>query len=475
MNRTHIFICSLFFLLVTATVHAQKVTTQDINIDFKKRTLIHDTVYRQLRKLNKGDFVRFVITDESGELGKYKILINKKDSVVPVNDAPALFSSFVSPDGFLKFLTGILSYSVKTAGPSYIFNTEIAAIQGVSNEEKINLFNKSKDELQRLLVETIKYKDQLLTESFQLHDSIIIPVSRFMLRVNSKKLKSDTIFYDSTVMLLNKRDQYVRNFEQLYNRYINFALNNPAPANITVTPLQKTDSIIHQLRKGYFEYVKGFDTVFNIIKIAEVYNALVKGRPAKKYEYRSMPVQMLGDVLNISLSFEPLKTDEGLQSYKTDFTLPNRINRIITFSTGFFYSGLIDDRYSNQLIQIKRPGQSDSLRYQLVKEDAGSGSFGINALLHIGTRIYNDVGVHLALGPGLTLEKNPSPTLHLGGGIYIGRQNKLLLTGGYTWGFTERLSKTYNTSVTYDKEQSGFTYDAIRRSGFISLSYSFIK
>ena len=475
MNRTLIFICSLFFLFVTATVHAQKVTTQDINIDFKKRTLIHDTVYRQLRKLNKGDFVRFVITDESGELGKYKILINKKDSVVPVNDAPALFSSFVSPDGFLKFLTGILSFSVKTPGQTSQLPPSVKT-QKVKPEDDDKEQGKKpvKPTTNVTLDSAIGYKDALLKDAFLLNDSVIIPVSRFMLRVNTKKLKSDTVFYDSAVLLLNKRNAYIRMFEEHFNRYTSFALTAPANNNSLIS-LNKADSIIQQLRKGYFEYVKGFDTVFNIIKIAEVYNALVKGRPAKKYEYRSMPVQMLGDVLNISLSFEPLKADEGLQSYKTDFTIPNRINRVLTFSTGVFYSGLIDDRYSNQLIQIKRPGQSDSLRYQLVKEDAGNGSFGINALLHAGTRIYNDLGIQFAFGPGLTLEKNPSPTLHVGAGIYFGRQNKIFLTGGFTWGFTERLSKTYNTSVTYDKEQSGFTYDAIRRSGFISLSYSFIK
>lgn len=482
-------ICSLFLLsfLFVLQTFAQDVKTEVVEINFGKRDLISDAQYRVLRKLNRGDFVKFKIIDTTGELNKYKVIINKKDSVVPVNDAPVLFSSFLSPDGFVKFLTGIMNFSIKTPGASSGIKEALKdefEEYIILNSNKISLMNKAEMEKDfttkflngyKSLVDTVVlYKDSFVNDSYKFIDSIVVPVSRFVLKVNTRKLKNDTIFYDSATFYLSNRDRFVRQFEERFNRYLNITIRQ-TKRFMELNDVKKGDSVIINLRKGFYEYLKGFDSTFNVIKVSEVYNSLVKMRPPKSFEYRSMPFQVKGDMSNFTINFEPVKTDEGLQSYSTEFTLPNRINRVLTFSTGIFYAGLADERYSNKLIQIQRPGNTDSLRYQLIQEDVSKGSFGINALLHIGTRIYNDIGVHLAFGPGLTLEKNPSPTLHLGGGLFFGRQNKLFLTAGINWGFVEVLSKGYNTTVTYEKEQSGFTYDQLKSSGFISITYSFLK
>ena len=166
----------------------------------------------------------------------------------------------------------------------------------------------------------------------------------------------------------------------------------------------------------------------------------------------------------------------GPQSYTSTIELNKYPNRILSFTTGVFLSGLKNMDYAivtNVKANQTNPSQPDS-SYSIQQENNNTVSTGINALVHIGIYFddHNEKGAFLAFGPGLTLEKNPQVRLMLGGGLMFGRTNKLALSLGWAGGSVKRLSNSYNESASYKAAPKEIIRDQFKSSWFVSIGYS---
>ncbi|UTW61811.1 hypothetical protein KFE98_17630 [bacterium SCSIO 12741] len=137
-------------------------------------------------------------------------------------------------------------------------------------------------------------------------------------------------------------------------------------------------------------------------------------------------------------------------------------------SAGLFFTTLRDDEF---LTRDEYTADS-TLQKRIYQKETGDFAISAGALVHFYARTNSYFNAGLSVGAILTNEANPQYLL--GGGLLIGRKQRVVLNGGWSFGRVKRLETGLelggiyagdgNTPTTMDKWDNGF---------FFGLSYNF--
>lgn len=472
----------LFTILfsITVVVHAQ--AQSDVIINFKNKTIKlipKDSLY-------EGATVRIKIEDLPSN--SYRIIINKADSFINIGTPPALFSVFNFGDEFNNLLAGLTAYGVRNTGYLKV-NTETMnknvqrelllsnpvskgklnngddftsmVKQNICNDSDLNLMVKLKD-----------MRKEIFDFHFKFRDEIIKEVENLFYRYNTADALSESFISDAEA-LIQRRFQFEKELERKYQSYYDDIL----PYYDVVTrcvPLATADSMIAAYKRGFPQILNAFDSAFNKVLLAKVYKQIATASSSTRFI--SLPYTLSGDITKFQVDISGIDASKTPQSYNTTIILNKHPNRLWSFTTGVFMSGLRNSDYSiltNVQPNSVSPAQRDTV-YSILKEQGSSPSAGINALMHIGGYFgsKSDVGAFVTFGPGLTFEKSPQLRVMLGAGLIFGRSNKLALSVGWTGGPVKRLSSNYDLQSFYKPAPTDITKDQFKGSWFISIGYS---
>ncbi len=178
--------------------------------------------------------------------------------------------------------------------------------------------------------------------------------------------------------------------------------------------------------------------------------------------YLSIPI------VNKDYSLITIEEFDGDQSTdKQTYTFRNQGGMKFDVSTGFFISGLKDDAYiivSDTLI----PTQG-----VIAAEKTGDIRVGIGVLAHLHSRLPRSV-INVGLAGGFELDNDAKVGYLAGVSIFIGYDQKFVLSGGWVFGKKAKISNAY-----YEGQEVDFSLSVVPmvdvwdRGYFGSLTYNF--
>ncbi len=150
----------------------------------------------------------------------------------------------------------------------------------------------------------------------------------------------------------------------------------------------------------------------------------------------------------------------------------------IDFSAGIFMSGLIDDAYlirdDSVRLTANKPRTAGKL---LIKENSSATAFSFGTLMHVYTR-FGLVNPSLSWGVALTSQQKFQ--ILTGASLLLGREQRLAISGGVTWGSVKRISAIYKTDLDNNLYLDGTNtpvslIDKMEHSWFVGLTYNLTK
>jgi hypothetical protein len=417
----------------------------------------------------------------------YKIYINGKDTIAtkPISSIPTISSSFgvelSTLMSSLKDVVTIVAAVSNNKGKSVIAgNPSNSQVKTVFNyilpkdeETKIIIpkditINNLKTELAKIIIflnQQIKYKNELSDILFNINkwdvQKFIYLNDTPQYNVNSNSL-GKTI--DSLTILHNKINTNRENLESKQNELLQLYVDN-----IKLFTENET------LKANYLILLKAFDqanfmsdTIDSKINAGLIYiknNFILNPQLSDTIE--SLPIQQLGDANIINVKIVPINSDAGLQEYNLNYKLQSKSPHYFSVGGGFYYANLKDDNYSINT--------EDSNNYKLFDEGNSAGEIGLTSLMHAGFKPENkNFGIHFTFGPAMSLTKVIKPRIVYGIGAGFGRNQMISVNLVGVAGYTNVLSKGYNTTTSYKSRPENVVVSKLTNSiGFtVGLIYN---
>ena len=189
-------------------------------------------------------------------------------------------------------------------------------------------------------------------------------------------------------------------------------------------------------------------------------NALFDAGLSDDFEYLLVPIQ------NKDYSIITIEEYDGtLLRDKQIYSFRNRGGIKFDVSTGFFVTGLKDESYILKNDTIPNKGV-------ITMEASGDLRVGLGMLAHLHSR-WNGV-LNLGVSGGFELDNDAKVGYLAGGSLFLGHDQKFVLSGGEVFGKRATLSNAYKEGESVDLNLTVVpTVDIWDRSWFGSLTYNF--
>ena len=144
-------------------------------------------------------------------------------------------------------------------------------------------------------------------------------------------------------------------------------------------------------------------------------------------------------------------------------------------STGLFFTNLLDDKYSLRTDSTLNNGPYVKSK-TIIKETGNNRDFGVSSLLHFYPKMTTFVNLAASLGAGVTINDKPKVRYLMGGSLLLGRDNRVSITAGWSFGYVDQLSSKYTylssgTTANYS-ETSVPMQKVFKKSSFFSITYN---
>ena len=178
------------------------------------------------------------------------------------------------------------------------------------------------------------------------------------------------------------------------------------------------------------------------------------------FEYLLVPIQ------NKDYSVITIEEYDGtLLRDKQSYSFRNKGGIKFDVSTGFFVTGLKDESYILKNDTLPNKGI-------ITREASGDLRVGLGVLAHLHSR-WNGV-LNLGVSGGFELDNDAKVGYLAGGSLFLGRDQKFVLSRGVVFGKSATLSNAYNEGDSVDLSLTVVpTVDIWDRSWFGSLTYNF--
>jgi len=211
-------------------------------------------------------------------------------------------------------------------------------------------------------------------------------------------------------------------------------------------------------------------------KVVQECQALYKAlRSQNSYIAVSDPVQASKDEIRFEVKIEPRKEAESilcLEKRHFNTVTPVYGGVKIDFSTGLFFSSLVDKSYSSN------PLTADSSR-STISENAQNniGQVSIGGMMHISRRSAGYIKPTLSFGLGVNSTDFTNANIFIGGGVVIGNKERFIVSGGYTMSNIDFLRSKYKLNTEYSTSEldDELTESTLKGGWFFSLTYNLGK
>lgn len=193
------------------------------------------------------------------------------------------------------------------------------------------------------------------------------------------------------------------------------------------------------------------------------------------FTYRSIGFQYKGGDGKIKVTATPSNPALNLPSYGTTYRFPLKNKRYVGVSAAFYASGMYNQAFST-ISGVDHIADGDTTDgYMIKEEDVTKNEIGAAALFTYGGKLGScqTLGVHLAVGPAVSLSDKVRPRLFIGGGLSIGKEHMVMLNVGYITGYTERRSVVYPDDGPYKGEPGSPTVNKLTGSWAFTIGYLF--
>ncbi|MBK7879617.1 MAG: hypothetical protein JNK69_05890 [Saprospiraceae bacterium] len=194
----------------------------------------------------------------------------------------------------------------------------------------------------------------------------------------------------------------------------------------------------------------------NLDSLAKYMDMEQLARNSRPESYYSLPQYFNGEAKEIHIDLVPREPFYG-PKYSTLIRIEEKGKPYFGYSSGLFKSLLENHNFTSIQDTIQK------MTY--LTQEGNSSLFGINALVHIGWYInQSDVSFHLGLGPTLSLAKPINPGLFIGGGLGIGRKDKLMINLGLHTSIIRQKSNIFEFDPVINK----YKFDGITEEVYVS-------
>ena len=232
-----------------------------------------------------------------------------------------------------------------------------------------------------------------------------------------------------------------------------------------LTSIAKSKILITASLKAADELI----SVTSADKIEAHISPLINIINSKNKDYKSFPIQMLSNRIDLKINLVPRDTTMTLFSYSTRVSYPENSKNVIGIGSMFYYSpGSLEERISFV--------PTDSTGFKTVSEDDVKGEIGFSTAFTWGGKFTNksSLGWHLFVGPGISVSKTPRIRALIGGGFSIGDNHNLILNYGAIFGYYDRISNAVTQTSRFETipENNGIISN-FNIYPFLSVGYLF--
>lgn len=406
---------------------------------------------------------------------RYKISLNAKDSLFPVEE-PALFKSVFD----YSTVIGNINSAVSATNASSTQKKEItnkdydSAVNDLINfQGKLTLFE---TDLQNAVNAIIKNPDfidstQLANLPKQIRECIItnflpnINITLYNMESELQKEFIKRIFKIRMIFLSLSSDEQAEQ-KEFYDNLVSDSSNQALTNSVLLIKIIKTVRT---------------DVVYSIPKISES-DELFITIDVSPLEQIQQPVSTTEKTTSVLQKNTPKINIFPTQRVRSDqFPVPVFGGFKIDFSTGLFFSGLKNDTYTLQqdsITGLGSTGQDSTLARgsYVVKEKESKFDMGIGAFAHGYTRLLRGVDLAATIGGGINFDKQLRYMTGLT--LLFGNHNKLAIGGGIAFGKVEKMSNSLesaytNQSLVPSSITSVETVSVFTNSWYLSATYSF--
>lgn len=479
-------------LLVICLIYSEILRSQNNNCSIKELEFnLYEKRFTNMHimdELKIGDFYRIRVTQFDPE--KYTLSVN--GAAAP------------SPEGVTTALTSSLSLGDLTALASALGGNSVAALQAIervaSGEtliQKINEFSNRgadvKDVLSQLgngetedlhddLKKAIKnIEDKIKSNSIEivelnheiwktLFDAAVRKYENDLKDADLPKFDFNTFksnfesHRSKIVSLINQVNDDFTVIENLDVKALVIPKALKDETNARLTKIDEAKTALLSTLTG----LEGSVSVDNFTKIVDTIVAVEEQNTSR--EYLSPTIEFDAPQQTITIELTPRERKESFTGFTQSYVLPQK-----TSFSGLSYNVFLNDLNNVALSTqpVIDPIEMDT-SFQFVREKNGEIQLGVSAMYHYGNRIWGSDTYfwHIGAGIGATFSESIQPRLLLGGGLAIGKTNKLMITGGGIFGPVNNLSTVYNIEETVPVRPTNFTVSRLEPGLFFSIGYT---
>jgi len=359
-------------------------------------------------------------------------------------------------------------------------------------------------------INTFKYK--VLLDSKPINNNMDIPdlIKKYMLKIDSAKVydkggnkRKDVKTYDDLESLYLK----LKTAEQFYNGLVELLGSELSPEKILL------------YKKIYYQQFMGSDPIDDIsdaIGITQYYRTLMDqiniNAQGIKFDTKESSKQVAIDSIysytrRIELSGLPQKLastyiaiNEQTFSVKSFIPRPNADDLILSitakpnpvynkngeeikidipfmvkggckidFSTGIFFSNIVDKEFVNKPNYL-----NDSITgYNLIQADKNSLGYGIAGYIHAYWR--TACNMNLSFTAGVGIDQNTQVKFMPGISLILGRNERLIINGGFAIGKQKVLSNVQDENHLYKEKVDPVYTETFKKGWFLGISYNLSK
>ena len=408
------------YLIVLLVFSCYSLQAQQVfEYDFFNNELINEDFNAE-----NGEFINFKVLDVNPFLYAVSITSQENEYHTKVHDFFKRYLIDIPDENALKLVV-----NGQNETPYYAQFTSV-----------VNAFSKDLDKYREFL--NIVHKEDL---SF----SKINEIKESVFGVNSSEYSSEV------QKKINNINLYYVQFLKFYN----------SEDSIMKREKEIIEMVFNKLEKAKFE------------NLPNDMNRLLNKINEKSFSFSTSPLKAETDEIIYEITINPIKNEDvdryGSGSRKEFFNVPIQVQGgfKIDFSTGLFFSNLINHKFATPKDSIV--SASDTLKgYRILRNKEGKIKLGLSATAHLYWRWFQDLNIGANFGVGLLPDQGVNYLL--GGSIIIGTKKRVIINGGVTTGYVDRLSSlvkenNFYPDVPLEKE---LTVKELDFGWYLGISYN---
>lgn len=217
-----------------------------------------------------------------------------------------------------------------------------------------------------------------------------------------------------------------------------------------------------------------------IIKAIGTYKSFLSVRFDHNYQYNIIEVPNVDEII-LEVTIKTKDKQFGINVNKQKVRIPVKGGFKIDFSPGIYFGfNMASSKYYIYDSIVPPPIKKHIV--SIIREEKDSRNlpeFGVSSLIHFYSRWGLFVNVSATFGMAVPINEKPLPRFLLGGSLLLGRTNRISITGGVVFGWSDKISEKYKfdeltqtfENIPYKLDKIEYTQE-MRYGGFVSLSYN---